>query len=285
VNTGTGSTVESLPAKPLLVLEPKSTRLIPALTDVWRHRELLGFLVWRDVAIRYKQAAIGVAWVILQPLLTLIVFSILFGRLARIPSDGAAYPPFIMVALIPWAFISNAITNSAGSLVGSAALLTKVYFPRLLIPTAAVGAALVDLAITSTLLVPVMLYYQVPLGPRLLLVPLALVLLVVLALAVGWVLSAVNVKYRDVRHAVPFFVQLWMFVSPVFYPLSLVPREWRWPFRLNPLTGIIDALRAMILGTRPDWVAISVAVGLTLVAASVALWVFQRMEAEFADII
>ncbi len=200
----------AVPDKPLVVIEPTRSWVALNLADLWAYRELLYFLSWRDVKVRYKQTALGVAWAILQPLLTMIIFSLFFGRLAGVPSDNVPYPLFAYAGLLPWTFFANGITNSGNSLVGSAHLITKVYFPRLIIPAAAVAAGLVDLFIAFTVMVAMMIYYDVALTTRLLMLPVLILLVTLLALGAGMWLSALNVKYRDVRFALPFLIQLWM---------------------------------------------------------------------------
>jgi lipopolysaccharide transport system permease protein len=252
---------------------------------LWHYRELLYFLTWRDVKVRYKQTALGVAWAVLQPLCTMLVFSLFFGRLAGVPSECLPYPLFAFAGLLPWVFFSNALANSGNSLVGSANLITKVYFPRLLVPGAAVGAGLVDLGIGFALLVPLMTYYGQGPSWSILLLPLLVVLLTLLALGIGLLTSALNVKYRDIRYALPFVIQLWMFVSPVIYPLSFVPAKWRWVMWLNPLAGIIEGFRAVLFGKSVEWALLGVAAALTLVLLALAAFVFRRMEKSFADVV
>src|SRR5437899_519181 len=219
----------------VVVIEPTKGCVPLNLRDIWTYRELLYFLVWRDVKVRYKQTLLGAAWAIIQPLFAMLIFTLFFGRLAGIKSDGVPYPLFAYAGLLPWTFFSNAITNSGNSLVGSANLITKVYFPRIVIPTAAVMAGLVDFFFAFLTLIALMFYYRVPPSTSLLALPVLLLLTSVLALAVGMWMSALNVKYRDVRHALPFLIQLWMFASPIIYPSSMVPAKWHWLMSLNPL--------------------------------------------------
>ncbi|MGH8324841.1 MAG: ABC transporter permease, partial [Steroidobacteraceae bacterium] len=203
------------------------------LAELWDRRDLCFFLAWRDVKVRYQQTVLGIAWAVLQPFLTMVVFTLLFGRLARVPSEGEPYAIFSYAALLPWNFFAGAVGNAGNSLVGSANLITKVYFPRLVIPVAAVGAALVDFAIAAVILFVMMPWYGVAFTPSLLMFPVLAFLTAVVAAGIGMWLSALNVKYRDVRYALPFVLQLWMFVTPVIYPLSLVPGRWRWLVSLN----------------------------------------------------
>jgi lipopolysaccharide transport system permease protein len=274
-----------LPEDPLVIIEPNRAWGVLDLRDLWNYRELLYFLTWRDVKVRYKQTELGIAWAIIQPLLTMLVFTLFFGRLARIPSDNVPYPLFAYAGLLAWTFFANAITNSGNSVVGSANLITKVYFPRMIIPGAAVAAGLVDFAIALVILVVLMIYYRVALTWSILMFPVTLVLTTVFALAVGMWLSALNVKYRDVRFALPFLVQVWMFVSPVIYPTSLLPAKYRWLLWLNPMTGIIESYRSSLFGRPFDWIALTVAAVMTAIMLIYASYTFRRMERSFADII
>src|SRR6266480_1407555 len=221
------SSSDSLPDEPVVTIEPNKGWSLVELRDLWAYRELLYFLTWRDVKVRYKQTELGVAWAIIQPLLTMLIFTIFFGRLAGVPSDNIPYPLFAYAGLLPWTFFANAISNSGNSLVGNANLITKVYFPRMIVPGAAVAAGLVDFAIASVILVLLMIYYGVSLRWTVLMFPVLVLMTTLLALGVGMWLSALNVKYRDVRFALPFAVQLWLFVSPVIYPISFLPQRWR----------------------------------------------------------
>ena len=241
-------------------------------------------MIWRDVKVRYKQTALGVAWAVIQPLLTMMIFTIFFGRLAGVPSDNFPYPVFAYAALLPWTFFSNAVINSGNSLVGSSQLITKVYFPRLIIPAASVGAGLVDFVIAFVVFVALMFYYGiVPSWQIVMLAPL-LLLATLLALGVGMWTSALNVKYRDVRYALPFVMQLWMFVSPIIYPTSML-KQWQWLLALNPLTGIIEGFRSALLGRPFGWLAIGLSTVITLGMLAFAAYSFRRMEKRFADIV
>ena len=255
------------------------------LRELWAYRELLYFLTWRDIKIRYKQTALGAAWAIIQPLFAMLLFTLFFGRLARIPSDGIPYPVFAYAGLLPWTFFANALTNSGNSLVGSTSLITKVYFPRAIIPAAAVAAGLLDFIIAFVILIPLLVYYETTLTWRILVLPAFVLLTTLLALGAGMWLSALNVKYRDVRYALPFIVQLWLFASPVIYPLSIVPERWRWVFALNPVTGIIEGFRASLFGKDFDWTAIAIATVLSVGLLIYAAYAFRRVEESFADIV
>ena len=271
----------------VLVIRPSRGWLKLNLGEVWNYRELLYFLVWRDVKLRYKQTALGALWAILQPLMMTAVFYVLFGRLAaleqRVP--GVPYAVYALAGLLPWTFFSNAVAASSASLVGGAQLITKVYFPRLVIPLAAVGAALVDLVVAvPVLLVLLLASGRVP-PPTAVLTPLAVVGLALAASGAGLALSALTVRYRDFRHVVPFMLQVWLFLTPVIYPVTLVPARWRLLIYLNPVAGLVDAFRSALLGTplEPSGVAVSLAVSLVLLAAAVLY--FRRVERDFADVV
>jgi lipopolysaccharide transport system permease protein len=254
------------------------------LRELWAYRELIYFMIWRDVKIRYKQTLLGVTWAIIQPLFTMLIFTIFFGRLAGVPSDNLPYPIFAYAGLLPWTFFTNAVTASGNSLVGSSNLITKVYFPRMIIPAASVGAGLVDFAIAFLVFIPMMIYFGIrPTWQLLMLIPL-LGIATLLALGVGMWMSALNVKYRDIRYALPFLMQLWMFVSPIIYPASLL-KNWRWLLAINPLTGIIEGFRSALLGRPFDWSAIAISTLITIATLVFATYSFRRMEKRFADIV
>ena len=276
---------QNLPDSPLVTIEPNRSWVALDLRGLWTYRELLYFLTLRDVKVRYKQTLMGAAWAILQPLFAMLIFTLFFGKLARIPSDGIPYPLFAYAGLLPWTFFSNAISNSGNSLITSTNLITKVYFPRMIIPGAAVGAGLVDLSIAFLVLVGLMVYYGVGFSWAMLMLPPLVLLTAVLALGVGMWLSALNVKYRDVRHALPFLIQLWMFLSPVIFPASLVPQKWRWLFLLNPLTGIIEGFRSALFGRPFYWPALGISSALTVIVLIYSAYTFRRMERQFADLI
>lgn len=276
---------EDIFADPFILIEAESHRIRFDLKQLWLYRELLHFLVWRDIKIRYKQTLLGSSWAIIQPLFAMLLFTLIFGRLARIPSDNIPYPLFAYAGLLPWTFFANALTNSGSSLVGNSTLITKVYFPRVIIPGAAVLAGLLDFLIASVLLIPLLIYYRITPTWNLLLLPLFMCLVTFLALGVGMWLAALNVKYRDVRYALPFLVQLWLFASPVIYPISLVPERWRWVVALNPMTGIIEGFRVSLLGGKFDALTILISAGLTIAILIISFFAFQRVEDSFADIV
>jgi len=272
-----------------LVIEPRKPWTALNIGELWRYRELLYFLTWRDVKVRYKQTAMGAAWAILQPLFNMLLFTFLFGRLAKIPSDNIPYPLFAFAGLLPWIFFSNAISSSGNSLVGNTHLITKTYFPRMIIPTASVLAGLVDFAFAFAVMIVLLVWYQVPVGFNLLMLPALVLLTSLLALGIGTWLSALNVKYRDIRYVIPFLIQFWMFATPVIYPASLVPQHLRPLFTLNPMTGIIEGYRVALLGgangARFNWVALGTSAAITLASLIYAAYDFRRMEKTFADII
>lgn len=256
------------------------------LGDFWRYRELLYFLTWRDIKVRYKQTALGAAWAILQPVMTMLIFSIIFGALAKLPSDGVPYPIFTYTALLPWQLFAFALTQSSASLVIDQNLITKIYFPRLIIPISSVLAGFADFGIACAVLVGMMLAYQIPLTIRLLSLPFLALMALVTALAIGLWLSALNVKYRDVRYALPFLTQLWMYATPIAYSSSLIPERWRWLYCLNPLTGIVEGFRWALLGkASPVGWLIFVSMAVVVVFLVGGLVYFKRLEDSFADVI
>jgi lipopolysaccharide transport system permease protein len=256
------------------------------LGELWEYRELLYFLVWREIKIRYQQTALGVAWAIIQPVFTMVVFSIFFGRLARVPSDGVPYPVFAFCALLPWQLFAFSLAESSNSVVSNQRLVTKVYFPRLVMPLAALGVGLIDFVITFILLLLLAGYYGIVPGLPLLTIPLWTLLAVMTALAVGLWLSALNVRYRDVRHTVPFLIQIWLFATPVAYPTSLVPEQWRALYALNPMVGVVDGFRWAVLGTSdPPRLTAAVSVVTVMLLMTGGLFYFRRMERTFADLV
>jgi lipopolysaccharide transport system permease protein len=255
------------------------------LQDLWSYRELLYFLTWRDVKVRYKQTLLGAAWAIIQPLFAMLIFTLFFGRLAGVPSDGIPYPLFAFAGLLPWMFFSNAVTASGNSLVGSSNLITKVYFPRMIIPGAAVAAGLVDFGIAFVILVVLMAHYGVGVTAGIVMLPALVVLTMLLALGIGMWMSALNVKYRDVRHALPFLIQLWMFATPIVYPSSIVPARWRWALAINPLAGIIEGYRSSLFGRGLNWLMFAISTLLTLAVLVCSAYIFRRMEKSFADVV
>jgi lipopolysaccharide transport system permease protein len=256
------------------------------LKEIWRYRELLFFLTWRDIKLRYKQTALGITWVILQPLLTMVVFTIFFGKLAGMPSDGLPYSLFVLTALLPWQLFSYALTQSSNSLVNEQRLITKVYFPRLIIPIASVLSGLVDVAVTFVLVILFMFAHGVYPGLPILTIPLLIVFAVITALSIGLWLSCLNVQYRDIRYTIPFLTQFWMFLTPIAYPSSLVPEAYRWLYGLNPMAGVVEGFRWALLGTaEPSWGLIIVSITIVVVIFLSGLLYFQRLERTFADVV
>ena len=267
-----------------IVIRPSTGWAPLHLRELWEYRELLYFLTWRDIKVRYKQTALGATWAVLQPLLTMVVFSVFFGRLAKVPSDGLPYPIFAYCGLVPWTYFATALSQSANSLVDHGRLITKVYFPRLLVPAASVIAGLVDLGIALVVLVGMLLFYGVAPGPAVVTLPLFILLAAATALAVGLWLSALNVQYRDVRYTLQFLIQFWLFATPVAYPSSLVPQRWRILYGLNPMTGVVEGFRWALLGKGEAPGALLAVSVLTVAAALIGgLFYFRRMERAFAD--
>lgn len=277
-----GTAVQTLPDTPLIVIEPSKGWIPLNLNDLWQYRDLLYILTMRDIKVRYKQTALGALWAIIQPLFTMLIFTLFFGRLAGMPSDNIPYPLFAYAGLLPWTFFSNAVTNSGNSLVGNSNLITKIYFPRMIIPSASVAAGLLDFAIAFGLLVVLMFYYGVGLSINVLMLPVLVVLTSLLAIGVGMWMSALNVKYRDIRYALPFLIQLGMFASGIITP---IPDNWRFLKLINPVAGLIDGFRSAFFGKPFDWLALGIAAVLTLVVLFYAAYNFRRMEKSFADII
>lgn len=285
MNAQVGAPKASTQSQPELVEIGRSRGLRETVDDLWRHRELLYFLVWKDLKVKYKQTALGVAWVILQPLIGMMLFTLLFGRVAKLPSDGLPYPVFYFSSLLTWTYFSGALGAAANSVVNNTSLLTKVYFPRILLPAAAVTGALIDLIIATVILVFLMMFQGVQLTISLLWMPVVFLLLLVFTLGTGQFLAALNVNYRDVKHALPFMIQLWFFASPVVYPVSMVPEAYRWIVSLNPMTGVIETTRALVADRPVPWDVLSVSVACALVVFVIGLWYFQRTERRFADVI
>src|SRR3989440_390225 len=256
------------------------------LDALWRYRELLYFLTWRDVKVRYKQTALGAAWAVIQPVLTMVIFTVVFGHFARIPSDGAPYPIFSYCGLLPWTFFAYAMGQSANSLVGNANLISKVYFPRLVIPIAASLAGLLDFAIAFMVLLGMMIVYGVTPTPAVITLPLFLLLALAAALAIGIWLSALSVQYRDVRFAVPFLTQLWLYATPVAYPASLIRGKAHLIYSLNPMAGVVEGFRWAILGKGGiDGLSLALSGSVTVLVLITGLFYFRRMEQQFADVV
>ena len=267
-------------------IEPSCGWISLKLYELWEYRELLYFLIWRDVKVRYKQTVLGVAWAIIQPVVTMIVFSLFFGRLAKIPSDGVPYPIFNLAGLVPWSLFSNGLSHVSNSLVDSSNLIKKVYFPRLAVPVGALLSGLVDFALAFIVLLGMMLYYGLFPTANMLFFPLLILLALVTCLGTGLWLSALNVQYRDVRYIVPFMIQLWLFASPIVYPSSMLPEPWRTVYGINPMVGVIEGTRWALLGTNTapgPIIAVSSLAALALLISGA--FYFRRMEKTFADVL
>jgi homopolymeric O-antigen transport system permease protein len=269
----------------LTVIEPISGSRLLDFRELWAYRELLWVLTARDVKVRYKQTVLGAGWAIIQPVMTMIVFSIIFGGFAKMPSEGLPYPIFVYAGLLPWTFFANCLTRAGSSVVGSAHLVSKVYFPRLIIPLSSAGTSVADLAIATAVLLLMMVYFGVGWSLNLLAAPILLLLVIFIALGVGTLISALNVSYRDFGYLTPFLVQLWMFATPVIYPASLVPDKWHWLLYLNPMAGIIEGFRSAFLGKPFDFVLIIVSFVFAIILFLVGVLYFEKVERRFADII
>jgi lipopolysaccharide transport system permease protein len=275
---------------PTVVIEPSRGWSALQLRALWEYRELLYFLVWRDLKVRYKQTVLGVAWIVLQPVVAMIVFSLLFGGLLGVPSGEVPYPIFVYTALLPWNYFSGSLTRSSTSLVGSAHIITKVYFPRLVIPISGVVSGLVDFAIAFLVLIGLMVYYGVAPTPAIILLPGFLLLAMLTALGFGLWLSALNVRFRDVNYLLPFLVQIWMYLTPVIYGTTLIPERFRFLMALNPMTGVVEGFRWALLGgyladAQPPGGLFVVSIAIALLVLAGGLVFFRRTERTFADII
>ncbi len=271
---------------PTVRIRPSKGWVSLKLGDLWESRELLYFLIWRDIKVRYKQTALGASWAIIQPVMTMVVFSLFFGKLGKIPSDGIPYPIFAFTALVPWTFFANGLTHGSNSMVGSANLIKKVYFPRLAIPIASVASGVVDFAIAFAVLLLMMLYYGIFPTARVFWLPAFLLLALVTSLGVSLWLSAMNVQYRDIKYVVPFITQFWLFATPIAYPSSLLPQPWRTLYAINPMVGVVEGFRWALLGStaRPG-VMIAVSSTAAIIILISGAYYFRRMEKTFADIV
>jgi len=268
------------------VIQPNQGLLHLDLWAIWQYRELLYFLAWREIKVRYKQTVIGMAWAILQPLLTMTIFTIIFGNFAKIPSDGLPYPLFAYTALLPWEYFSQAISRSGVSLVSDANLIQKVYFPRLIIPLVAVVTPLVDFSLSFLVLLGMMVWFGVAPTWGVVALPLFLLLALLTTLAVGLWLSTLNVKYRDIRYTIPFLIQVWMYATPIAYPISLIPEKYRLLYSLNPMVGIVEGFRWALLGKEsPDFRVMAVSASVVLALLFGGIVYFKKMEKTFADVI
>jgi lipopolysaccharide transport system permease protein len=273
------------PSLPVVRIRPPQGWGFPDFRDVWQHRDLARFLVWRDLKVRYKQTVLGVLWAIIQPLFTMVVFTVVFGRLAGLPSEGVPYPIFTFAALLPWQLFAAGLSATANSMVGSAGIVTKVYFPRLVIPMAATTVPLADFAVSSVLLAALMAWFGVAPTLKILALPLFVLLAVLTAFSAGLWLAALNVRYRDVQHAMPFLVQAWLFGSPVAYSLTLVPEQWRLVYALNPMVAAIQGCRWAIAGGTAPWALLPVSLTVIALLLAGGLVYFRKLEDSFADVI
>jgi lipopolysaccharide transport system permease protein len=270
----------------ITVIEPRKGWIPVDFGELWKFRELLYFLAWRDVKVRYKQTAIGVIWAVLQPFLTMVVFTVLFGRFAKMPSDGAPYPIFVYMGLLPWQYFASVLGQSTTSVVTGAQMITKIYFPRLIMPASTAVAALLDLAIASIILGLMMVYYGVAPSAGTLLVPVLVMLTMMNAVGFGMWFSALNVRYRDIQYAIPFVIQIWMFVTPVIYPSSLFGERYAWILSLNPMGGVIEAFRPAVLGHMPiPWTSLGISAAVGVAVFLGGMYYFRSVERYFADVI
>jgi lipopolysaccharide transport system permease protein len=267
------------------IIEPQTGWRALDLRELWAYRELLWVLTMRDLQVRYKQTVLGFAWAMIQPVMMMVVFSIFFGRLAQMPSDGYPYPIFVYAALLPWTFFQTAISNSANSVVGSSNLISKVYFPRLIIPLYSIGSALVDFLVAAGVLLLLMIYYGVGWSLNLLAAPFLILGVMFIALGAGTFLAALNVAYRDFRYVVPFLMQFWMFATPVVYPASLVPKQWQWAFYLNPIAGVIEGFRSVFLGKPFNLIALAISMLMAVAILFIGVAFFEKYERRFADFV
>ena len=269
----------------ITIIEPRTGWHMLNWRELWAYRELLWVLTTRDIKVRYKQTALGASWAIIRPVMTMVIFSVVFGQLAKMPSDGFPYPVFVYAALLPWTFFAASIGTSGQSLVGSAQLVSKVYFPRLIIPLSSVGAGLVDLFISTCILLIMMLWYGVGWTPNLLAAPFLLIGVIFAALGVGTLLSALTVAYRDFTHLTPFLVQIWLYITPVIFPVSLVPERWQWALYINPMTGLVEGFRSAFLGKPFDVPGLAISFAVAIVIFLIGVAYFEKVERRFADII
>lgn len=280
------SSTETLPAVPRIRLKPSNGWRALNLREFWQYRELLYFLSWRDIKVRYKQTALGALWAILQPLLTMLVFSLFFGNLAKMPSDGIPYPIFAFSALVPWTFFSNGLTQSGNSLIQSAGMLKKVYFPRLIVPISSILSGVVDFLFAFLVLIGLMFWYGIVPTANVVWLPFLLLLAFGTALGVGLWLSAMNVQFRDVRYTIPFLAQFWLFATPIAYPSSLLSEPWRTIYGVNPMVGVVEGFRWALLGTATAPGPLIIVSALTMLTILITgMFYFRRMESTFADVV
>jgi lipopolysaccharide transport system permease protein len=277
--------MENIGCGDVIRITPRTGWSALKLREFWKYRELLYFLTWRDIKVRYKQTVLGVLWAILQPVLTMVVFTIFFGKLAKMPSDGVPYPIFIFSGLLPWSLFSSILNNASSSLIGNERLISKVYFPRLIIPLSSIGTAMVDFIFAMMVMAGMMVYYRVDISLTVLLIPIFILFILSCGAGVGLILGALNVAYRDFKYVVPFMVQLWMFATPVVYPLSLIPEKYRMIYALNPMAGLLDSFRSLILNRPLSWDVFGISAGVSIIMLIFGLFYFRRIETQFADVI
>jgi len=271
-------------AEPTVLIQARKHLFDLDLAGIWTYRELLYFLVWRDLKVRYKQTMLGAGWVIIQPLMTMVIFTVVFGNFAKIPSDGLPYPIFSYTALLPWNLFSSSLNRGGESVVTNANLVTKIYFPRLILPLSGVLSPMADFAIAFVILIGMMIWFGIAPTVGILMLPIFVLLAICTALAVGLWLAALNVRYRDVRYTIPFLIQIWMYASPVAYPVSLVPENWRWLYSLNPMAGVIEGFRWALLGNRsPDFYVMTISATVVIALLASGIVYFKQMERTFAD--
>jgi lipopolysaccharide transport system permease protein len=269
----------------ITILRPRKGIAHISWRDLWLYRELAYILVWRDIKVRYKQTIFGAAWAVFQPFINMIVFSVFFGTLVKVPSDNLPYPIFVYAGLLPWTFFANGLSRASTSLHSESNMISKVYFPRILVPISALGVGLIDFVIALVFLMVMMIYYGIFPGITVVIfVPLLLIIFLV-SIGIGTFLATLSVAYRDVKHITPFFIQLWMYATPVIYPVTIVPEKWRWVLSLNPMSGLIDGCRSALFGRPFDWVNIAISASVSLILAAIGIIYFNTAERRFADII
>jgi lipopolysaccharide transport system permease protein len=269
----------------VIVIKPPHGWTALNLRDLWNYRELIGFMTWRDIIVRYKQTLLGVLWAILRPVLTMVVFSLIFGGLAKLPSDNIPYPIFSFAAILPWELFSKALSDASRSLVQNSSMITKIYFPRMILPLASVISGLVDFMIALIILIVMMLFYRITPTSNIWMLPLFLILALATSLGVGLWLSAANVMYRDINYILPFITQLWLYITPVAYSNTLIPEQWQFVYALNPMAGVVQGFRWVLLGTESPGNLVWVSVGVAVIVLVTGLFYFKRMERQFADLV
>jgi lipopolysaccharide transport system permease protein len=285
VGKQTVSEVQKLDSQSLTTIDAGQRTAIKSLSELWSYRELIAVMIMRDIKVRYKQTVMGIAWAVIQPLTMIAIFTLIFSRLAKIPSDGYPYPIFVFSGLLAWNFFSNSVSTAGLSLVGSSNLVSKVYFPRIIIPMSTVGVAFIDFVIGAVLLITLMLIYGIPPSSNLILLPLFLIGLIVLSIGFGSWLAAITVTYRDFRYVITYLLQIWMYITPVIYPVTFVPEKWRFLMYINPMYAWIGGIRASFLNQPVDWVGTLISLAITVIIFALGLTYFEKTQRRFADII